>query len=66
MWQYLETLAVLALASGPEAYAQCDSQTEDQRHKAEGPERAILLRLARHGCMLARLYRDLVAEQEQW
>ena len=41
LMQDLGTLAVLALVSGPEAYAQHDNQTKDQKHWAEGLEQAI-------------------------
>ena len=40
-WQYLETLATWALESGPEAYAQHDSQIAGLRQQAEAPEQAI-------------------------
>ena len=64
LMQNLGILAVLVLASEPEAYATHGSQIVVQE-QAEEPELAILQEQARLGRMHAKLCVALEAEQEQ-
>ena len=65
--QYLETLAALALASGPEACAPHDSQIE-VREQAEEPELASGRSQGDHDHMLTRwcVAWEVVQEQRHW
>ena len=60
--EYLETLAVLAWASGLEAYAQYDSQIEDQRHVLLD----VLHRLMQPDCLQQQVLQTQRHSQQEW